>query len=126
MGEVEAFSLPGLKCYFASADHYPAHFEVLRRGHWLIRVYFLRTSNTNGLVFAYKKAPRRSKVSRADEEALFAMVMKHKRRLRREWNAKVQCAVEHNELAERATKRDSAIANQIQATREDYAENQHE
>lgn len=96
MGEVGAFTLPGLKCYFGSEDHYPQHFEVLRRGQWLIRVYFLRTSRKNGLVFDYKKAPRRSDVSPADRDDLFAMVMRHKRRLRREWNAKVREARERD------------------------------
>lgn len=97
MGEVDAFTLPGLKCYFGSEDHYPQHFEVLRRGEWRIRVYFLRTSRKNGLVFDYKRAPRRSEVSAADRDALFAMVMRHKRRLRREWNTKVRAAIDRGE-----------------------------
>jgi hypothetical protein len=97
VGDVDAFAIPGLKCYFGSEDHYPQHFEVLRRGEWRIRVYFLRTSNKNGLVFDYKKAPRRAEVSPADRDVIFAMVMQHKRRLRREWNAKVRAARERAE-----------------------------
>jgi hypothetical protein len=55
MGEVDAFQVPGLKCYFPSGDHYPHHFEVLRRGEYIIRVYFPRTSRKRGLNWDYKR-----------------------------------------------------------------------
>jgi hypothetical protein len=40
MGEVEAFAVPGIKCYFPSADHYPPHFEAYRQGAYVVRVFF--------------------------------------------------------------------------------------
>lgn len=92
MGDVDAFDLPGLKCYFGSEDHYPQHFEALRRGQWRIRVFFLQTTRKRGLSFEYKKAPRQADVSAQDEADLLAAVLKHKRRLLREWNLKVRAA----------------------------------
>jgi hypothetical protein len=96
MGDVSAFNIPSLKCYFGSEDHYPQHFEVLKRGHWVIRVFFIRTSNRNGLVFEYKHhwCGRVLLPSEADE--LFRQTMRHKRRLRREWNQKVRAMREEN------------------------------
>jgi hypothetical protein len=92
MGDIDAFGLPGLKCYFGSEDHYPQHFEVLRRGQWRIRVFFLQTTRKRGLSFDYKKAARQSDVSVGDEADLLAMVLKHKRHLLREWNLKVRAS----------------------------------
>lgn len=92
MGDVDAFTLAGLKCYFGSEDHYPQHFEVLRRGRWRIRVFFLQTNRKRGLAFEYKKAPRKAEISPQDEADLLAMVLKHKRKLLREWNLKVRAA----------------------------------
>ncbi len=43
MGEVDAFHVPGFKCYFPASDHYPQHFEVYRRGEYVVRIFFLRT-----------------------------------------------------------------------------------
>lgn len=97
MGDVEAFTITGLKCYFGSEDHYPQHFEVLRRGQWRIRVYFLRSTRKRGLSYEYKKPPRPSEISSEDEQALLSMVLKHKRRLLREWNRKVRAARERTQ-----------------------------
>lgn len=88
MGEVDAFQVPGLKCYFPSGDHYPHYFEVLRRGEYIIRVYFLRTSRKRGLNRDYKRQLG-GELCAEDADALFALVMKNKRRLLREWNEKV-------------------------------------
>ena len=88
MGEVEAFEIEGLKCYFPSADHYPHHFEVLRRGQYVVRVFFLRTTRKRGLSWEYKMQMG-GEFSRADQEALFEMVMRHKRHLLAEFNRKV-------------------------------------
>ena len=88
MGEVDAFEVPGLKCYFPSGDHYPHHFEVLRRGGYIVRVYFLRTNRKRGLNWDYKRQMGGT-LSPEDEEVLYELVMKNKRRLLREWNEKV-------------------------------------
>jgi hypothetical protein len=89
MGDVEAFAVPGIKCYFPSADHYPQHFEAYRRGKYVVRVFFLRTTRTRGLNWDYKLQMRGGEFTAADQQALYERVMKHKRRLLREWNAKV-------------------------------------
>lgn len=88
MGEVDAFKIDGLKCYFPSNDHYPQHFEVLRRGGYVLRIFFLRTNKKRGLNWEYKLRLG-GELSSMDEEVLFQMVMRHKRRLLREWNQKV-------------------------------------
>jgi hypothetical protein len=88
MGEVDAFELDGLKCYFPASDHYPQHFEVLSRGRYVVRIFFLRTNKKRGLNWEYKLRFG-GEFSKADQEMLFEVVMRHKRRLLREWNQKV-------------------------------------
>jgi hypothetical protein len=89
MGDVEAFAVDGIKCYFPSADHYPQHFEAYRRGKYVVRVYFLRTTRKRGLNWDYKLHMRGGGFTAADQQALYEMVMKNKRRLLSEWNTKV-------------------------------------
>jgi hypothetical protein len=88
MGEVDAFRIDGLKCYFPSADHYPQHFEALRPGGYVVRIFFLRTTRKRGLNWEYKLRLG-GELTRAEEEALLEMVLRHKRRLLAEWNRKV-------------------------------------
>lgn len=88
MGEVDAFHIPGFKCYFPASDHYPQHFEAYRRGEYVVRIFFLRTGRKRGLNWEYK-LQMRGEFGPAEQAALFEQVMKHKRRLLREWNAKV-------------------------------------
>lgn len=90
MGDVEAFAVDGIKCYFPSADHYPQHFEAYRRGKYVVRVYFLRTTRKRGLNWDYKLQMRGGHFGPADRQALYDLVMKHKRRLAREWTEKVR------------------------------------
>jgi hypothetical protein len=97
LGEVDAFSIPGLKCYFGSNDHYPQHFEVLRRGKWLIRVFFLRCTKEK-LAFDYKKSWGGAKVSAAEKQVILDMVRANRRRLLREWSEKVCCARDENDV----------------------------
>jgi hypothetical protein len=89
MGDVEAFAVAGIKCYFPSADHYPQHFEAYRRGAYVVRIFFLRINRARGLNWEYKLQMRGSEFDAADRGALYAMVMKNKRKLLREWNEKV-------------------------------------
>ena len=93
MGEVDAFRVEGYRCYFGSEDHIPEHYEILRRGAWVIRVFFIRTSNKNGLVFEYKSRWSGPGVTPAEEATFLRLTLRHKRRLRREWRAKVRLAV---------------------------------
>jgi hypothetical protein len=88
MGEVEAFAIDGLKCYFPSADHLPHHFEVYRRGAYVVRIYFLRTNKKRGLNWDYKRQMG-GEFGAAEQAELFGLVMKHKRRLLGEWRKKV-------------------------------------
>jgi Domain of unknown function (DUF4160) len=89
MGDVEAFAVPGIKCYFPSSDHYPQHFEAYRRGAYVVRIFFLRTTRKRGLNWEYKLQMRRAEFGPADQQAIFELVMRHKRKLLREWNEKV-------------------------------------
>ena len=41
MGKVEAFMIPGVECWFWSADHHPPHFHARHRGEWEVKVWFL-------------------------------------------------------------------------------------
>lgn len=88
MGEVEAFAFEGLKCYFPSADHLPHHFEVYRRGAYVVRIYFLRTNRKRGLNWDYKRKMDGA-FEPAEQAQLFEAVMQHKRRLLGEWHRKV-------------------------------------
>jgi hypothetical protein len=74
--------------YFPSADHLPHHFEVYRRGAYVVRIYFLRTNRKRGLNWDYKRQMG-GELSPAEQEVLFDRVMKHKRRLLGEWRRKV-------------------------------------
>jgi hypothetical protein len=51
--------------------------------------FFLRTCRARGLNWEYKLQMRGGEFSAADQEVLFELVMKQKRRLLREWNEKV-------------------------------------
>ena len=102
MGDVDAFSIPGLKCYFSSNDHPPPHFEVLKRGHWVIRVYFLRSGKVRGLNWVYKNRWRGNPTG-AEEAAILEMVLAHRRGLLREWNEKV-CYARENKKKNESTK----------------------
>ena len=97
VGDVEAFAIPGLKCYFGSNDHYPHHFEVYKRGDWLIRVFFIRTTRKRGLNWEYKGRGWKQGPSRAEEDTLLTLVLKNKKRLLREWNTKVCPACERED-----------------------------
>ena len=89
MGDVEALAVPGIKCYFPSADHYPQHFEAYRRGAWVVRIFFLRTTRKRGLNWEYKMQMRGRQFAPEEQDIVYGLVLKKKRQLLREWNAKV-------------------------------------
>ncbi len=103
MGEVDAFSISGLKCYFSSNDHYPQHFEVQKRGYWVIRVYIIPSTRKRGLIWKYKYHWR-GDVSAVEEKAILEMVCSHKRELLSEWNTKVCVARERKRTHEQKRK----------------------
>jgi hypothetical protein len=41
MANVTAFQMDGLKIWFYSDDHTPAHFHVKKSGEWEMRVFFM-------------------------------------------------------------------------------------
>jgi hypothetical protein len=110
LGEVDAFSIPGLKCYFGSNDHYPQHFEVLKRGQWVIRVFFLRSTRKRGLSWDYKSRWKGAVVVVAEAQEILEMVLAHKRRLLSEWNKKVCAAREEKEDLKYEHKKKSGVA----------------
>lgn len=87
MGEVDAFHVPGFKCYFPASDHYPPALRGLPPG-GVRGAHLLFARRKRGLKWEYK-LQMRGEFGPAEQAALFEQVMKHKRRLLREWNAKV-------------------------------------
>lgn len=81
--------MPGFKCYFPAADHDPQHFEVYRRGEYVVRIFCLRTNRKRGLSREYKLRMRGGIFHPAQQDAIDQQVMKRKRKLLRDWNAKV-------------------------------------
>lgn len=86
MGRVEAFEIQGLDLRFPPCDHLPYHFHVVKRGAWHIRVVILRCSRRGGLHYDVRWGPGPDARERA---RLLEMVVRHRRRLLREWERKV-------------------------------------
>src|SRR5437773_30378 len=98
VGDVVAFSIAGLKCYFGSNDHFPQHFEVLKRGNWVIRVFFLRSTRVRGLSWEYKKQWKGAFGSR-EEAIVLRLVLANKRLLLQEWRKRV-CQAQDSEVGD--------------------------
>jgi hypothetical protein len=88
MGRVEAFEIEGLDLRFPPCDHLPYHFHAVKRGQWHIRVVILRCSRRHGLFYELRWGPGPDAAERA---RLLEMVVRHRRRLLREWERKVVC-----------------------------------
>lgn len=80
---VEAFEIPGIRCWFYSDDHRPAHFHAGVPGEWEVRVYFLLDPPEMQSVFSVKHLP--GKVRRQ----LLAAAADHRAELFVEWSDKV-------------------------------------
>lgn len=65
------------------------HFEAYRRGQYVVRIYFLRTTRKRGLNWDYKLQMRGGHFDAADRQVLYALVMRHKRKLLRQWRTQV-------------------------------------
>lgn len=80
---LEAFELPGCRCWFYSDDHRPAHFHVKSPGEWELRVFFLQEPPRVEEVFSIKKVPGNTR------RAIIQLVRKNRAALLTEWTRKV-------------------------------------
>lgn len=85
MGQVDAFEISGLDCWFNSHDHLPAHFHARRPGEWEVRVFFLLCT-TDDLAFEVKWGGDPSKKYR---RAILKAVLESREALLLEWEKKV-------------------------------------
>ena len=83
MGKVEAFSIPGCRCFFFSGDHGPPHFHVEKPGEWEVRVYF----HEEPIVIEFKWRARHFPASM--EREIVDLVAEHREELWTEWSEKV-------------------------------------
>jgi hypothetical protein len=84
MGRVDAFSLPGCRCFFWSDDHGPPHFHVLKSGDWEVRVFFQEEPAIVEVQWERDRFPGRI------ERELLNLVAEHRQALWTEWNQKVK------------------------------------
>ncbi len=87
VGKVEAFEIAGLDLRFPAGDHLPYHFHAIRRGRWHIKVVIKRCSRKHGLHYEVRWGSGPDARERAE---LLEAVVKHRRRLLREWEQKVR------------------------------------
>jgi hypothetical protein len=85
MATLECFSIPGLKLWFWSNDHNPAHFHAKKEGTWEVRVFFLEASSNMFEAVWGDKA-----FSAKDRRALEAMVETCRDKILKEWEEKVK------------------------------------
>jgi hypothetical protein len=88
LGRVQAFSIPGLDCWFPSLDHDPPHFHVRRPGEWEIRVRIMTTTRGN-LDWYPKWPPGFGGPTRSLRKVLARLVVEHRVDLLQEWEEKV-------------------------------------
>lgn len=79
MGRLEAFGVPGCRCWFYSGDHSPPHFHAAAPGEWEVRVFFL----LEPVVYDVKYEVRR--IPRVVLRALLEGAREHRAELFREW-----------------------------------------
>lgn len=89
MGRVECFEIAGLDMRFPANDHLPYHFHVTKPGEWMIKVIIKRCSRKHGLYFDMVWSRTGRGPTPAEIDALLDNVVRHKRRLLREWERKV-------------------------------------
>lgn len=88
MSDVDAFALPGIKCWFHSNDHGPPHFHAKRSGQWECRVKFLLASDQ--MLERIKRPGLRGRMSAADRNALCAAAAANREALLEEFETKVR------------------------------------
>lgn len=80
MALVQAFSIPGVRCWFYSNDHEPPHFHAKKDGEWEIRVRFMEDAESM-IEPVWVEAAVAKKVRRR----LIALATEHRKALLQEW-----------------------------------------
>lgn len=83
MGKVEAFTLPGCKCWFWAGDHGAPHFHVQKADEWEIRVFFHEEPARVVLKWAARHFPA------AIARQVQLLAAEHREALWVEWSRKV-------------------------------------
>ncbi len=58
MGRLEAFSVPGCRCWFYTGDHGPPHFHAAAPDEWEVRVFFLFDPVEYEVRYRVRRLPR--------------------------------------------------------------------
>lgn len=90
MGQVDAFTVSGCKCFFNTSDHNPPHFHVKSNdGRWEIRAYILITSKDE-LKYDFKfPSSRKEPIPGAKDKEIRNLIVKFRESLLKEWEEKV-------------------------------------
>jgi len=83
MGKVGSIAIPGIECFFYSAEpgHRP-HFHAKRAGEWEIRVFFMEEPPEYEVKFAIRRIPGNKR------RRLLDLAAEHRRALFEEWSRK--------------------------------------
>lgn len=83
MGKVETFTVPGIECFFYSAEqgHQP-HFHAKREGEWEIRVYFMTEPPEYDVKLKVRHIPGNKR------RQILDLASKHREALYEEWTEK--------------------------------------
>ena len=85
MPTVSAFGIAGLDLRFYTNDHEPPHFHAIKRGDWVIRVFFTQCTKDE-LVYGQEGTSTKAPTS-AVRKALLEQVLAHQFDLMVEWEA---------------------------------------
>jgi hypothetical protein len=88
MGKVSCFKIEGIDCWFWSQEYrHEPHFHAKKRGHWHVRVHFMKAKN---VMIERVKGPR-GRISSTDANALTNMAEQYRAELLKEWEKTVKC-----------------------------------
>jgi len=82
------YQLDGYEIFWYSNDHAPAHFNVQKKGHWGIKVYF-ELSNQYKLSYVISWQNKSIGPTSKELKLLREYVQAHKAHLQHEWEVKV-------------------------------------
>jgi len=57
VGRLEAFRIPGCRCWFYAGDHGPPHFHASAPDEWEIRIFFLQDPVDYEVKYAVRRIP---------------------------------------------------------------------
>lgn len=60
MGRVEAFEVPGCRCWMYTGDHDAPHFHASSPDDWEVRIYFLEDPVMHDVIFKVRHLPART------------------------------------------------------------------